>query len=189
MSILYKVFWAIRALFYGLIFGKFAFPGYVGKPIFLYGIRRAYISKRVRIFPGMRMEIHGEGKLFIEENISIGQNFHVTCRGNLTIKSGTLISGDVLITDIDHEYEEINKPIFCQGHKLSRTEIGENCFIGMGARIQAGTVLGRQCIVGANSVVRGTFPDYCVIAGVPAKIIKRYNFETESWERMKTNEN
>lgn len=54
----------------------------------------------------------------------------------------------------------------------------------MGAAIQAGTVLGKQCIVGANSVVRGTFPDYCVIAGVPAKIIRKYNAESHSWERV-----
>lgn len=54
----------------------------------------------------------------------------------------------------------------------------------MGVAIQAGTILGEQCIVGANSVVRGTFPDYCVIAGVPAKIIKIYNKESGEWVRV-----
>ena len=49
--------------------------------------------------------------------------------------------------------------------------------------IQSGTILGKQCIVGANSVVRGQFPDYCVIAGNPAKIIKKYNFNTRKWEK------
>lgn len=46
-----------------------------------------------------------------------------------------------------------------------------------------GTILGEQCIVGANAVVRGIFPDYCVIVGVPAKIIKRYNPSTKSWQK------
>ena len=66
----------------------------------------------------------------------------------------------------------------------SHTAIGENCFIGYGAVIMPGTVLGRQCIVGANSVVKGVYPDYCVIAGVPARIIRRYNFQTEEWEKV-----
>jgi len=54
----------------------------------------------------------------------------------------------------------------------------------MGVAIQAGTVLGKQCIVGANSVVRGVFPDYSVIAGVPARIIKRFNFDKNKWEKI-----
>ena len=63
------------------------------------------------------------------------------------------------------------------------TKIGENCFIGFGVAIQAGTILGKQCIVGSNSVVRGTFPDYCVIVGAPARIVKRYNPETKLWQK------
>ena len=54
----------------------------------------------------------------------------------------------------------------------------------MGACIQAGTVLGKQCVVGANAVVRGTYPDYCVIVGVPARVIKKYNPETGKWEKV-----
>jgi acetyltransferase-like isoleucine patch superfamily enzyme len=102
----------------------------------------------------------------------------------LNIGSDTVISANVFVTNIDHEYENINIPILEQDNIFKNTEIGNNCFIGIGAAIQAGTKLGNHCIVGANSVVRGSFPDYCVIVGAPAKVIKRYNFETESWERV-----
>ncbi|MNJ54691.1 putative lipopolysaccharide biosynthesis O-acetyl transferase WbbJ [compost metagenome] len=64
-----------------------------------------------------------------------------------------------------------------------KTEIGKNCFIGMGARIQAGTILGNGCIVGANSVVRGHFPDYCVLVGAPARVVKRYDPASGQWQR------
>ena len=67
---------------------------------------------------------------------------------------------------------------------VKTTSVGKNCFIGFGACIQAGTVLGKQCIVGANSVVRGHYSDYSVIAGVPARVIKRYNAETQKWEKV-----
>lgn len=71
-----------------------------------------------------------------------------------------------------------------QGYILRETSIGEGCFIGYGAAIQAGSVLGRHCIVGTNSVVRGVFPDYSVIVGAPAKIVKKYNIDRKIWERV-----
>lgn len=53
----------------------------------------------------------------------------------------------------------------------------------MSAVIQAGTILGKQCIVGSNAVVRGHFPDYCVIVGVPARIVKRYDDKSGVWKK------
>ena len=88
------------------------------------------------------------------------------------------------ITNIKHDYTNIDTPIFDQKEIIEHTSIGENCLIGMGAAIMAGTTLGKQCIVGANAVVKGDFPDYSVIAGVPAKIIKSYNSETNTWEKV-----
>jgi acetyltransferase-like isoleucine patch superfamily enzyme len=88
-----------------------------------------------------------------------------------------------MITNIDHDYQQIAKPIWEQKLIIKETKIGENCFIGYGAVIQAGTILGKQCIVGANAVVRGTFPDYCVIVGIPAKIVKRYDEKSAVWKK------
>jgi acetyltransferase-like isoleucine patch superfamily enzyme len=50
--------------------------------------------------------------------------------------------------------------------------------------LRAGTVLGEQCIVGANAVVKGSFPNHCVLAGNPAKIIKQFNEENGLWEKV-----
>lgn len=89
----------------------------------------------------------------------------------------------MFITNIDHEYRNVDKHIMDQPMSYKETIIGENCFIGFGASIQAGTVLGKQCIVGTNAVVRGTFPDYSVIAGILAKVVKHYDEETEEWTK------
>lgn len=126
------------------------------------------------------------GTVQIHDNCTIAQNVHITSKDDdLVIGGGTTILANSFITNIDHNYSEIDKPIFQQKMNIHHTEIGENCFIGMGAAIMAGTILGKQCIVGANAVVRGNFPDYCVIAGVPAKIIRKYNPETKVWEKTK----
>ncbi|MBF8456587.1 acyltransferase [Kaistella sp. G5-32] len=179
-----KMFWGLRALLYAPFFGKFGMPSYLGKPIFLKGIRNVFIGKKVRILPHLRMETQNEGTIHIQDDVVISQNVHLTSAGNLTIGKGSLILGNVFITNIDHDYKEIGVPILKQKISVKETQIGENCFIGMGAAIMAGTILGKQCVVGANSVVRGIFPDYCVIVGSPAKIVKNYNPETQIWEKI-----
>jgi acetyltransferase-like isoleucine patch superfamily enzyme len=180
---MYKIIWGIVALFYAPFFNKFSFPSHIGIPIFTSGLKNVVINKRVRIMPGLRIETHNNGKIVFEENVSIGQNFHITSASNLIIGSDSTILGNVFITNIDHDYQEIGKHILDQQMIVKETKIGKNCFIGYGAAIQAGTVLGYQCVVGANSVVRGNFPDYSVIVGSPARIVKRYNIETKIWEK------
>ena len=180
----FKILWIIRGLIYSPFFGKFGFPSYIGSPIFIGNFKRIYIGKKVRIFPGARMEVVSDtASIVFEDDISIGQNLHIISGGNLVIKTKTTISANVLITNIDHAYQEINQHILQQPHIIKDTLIGENCFIGYGSVIQAGTVLGKQCIVGANAVVRGVFPDYSVIVGSPAKIVKRYNPQNKIWEK------
>ena len=181
-----KVIWALRGIAYKLRFAKFGNMSYIGKPIILEGAKRIEIGNKVRVYPGARMETYGEkGRIIIEDNVSIGQNFHVISSDYpLVIGKNTTVSGNVLITNVDHDYTQIGEHILAQKHMTKKTRIGENCFIGYGAAIQAGTILGKQCVVGANSVVRGTFPDYCVIVGVPARIVKRYNPNLAIWEKV-----
>lgn len=183
----FKIRWLLSALFLSLFLKKIRFPTYFSFPIFFMGLNKVSIGKRVRIFPSSRIEVHGDGEIVIEDNVAIGQSFHITSASKLVIGQGTVISARVFVTNIDHEYEKIDIPILEQGLKISDTYIGRNCFIGMGAAIQAGTKLGDNVIVGANSVVRGNFPSYCVIAGVPAKIIKRYDKLHGVWRRTDAN--
>lgn len=179
-----KFFWAIRALIYAPFFGKIGLPSYIGQPILLMGIKNIFIGKRVRIYPHVRMEVHGlSSSIEIQDNVAIAQNVHITSASNLVIGRSTTILANVFITNIDHDYTEIGKHILQQKYLINETIIGENCYIGIGACIQAGTILGKQCIVGANAVVKGRFQDYSVIAGVPAKTIKRYNTYSNTWEK------
>lgn len=181
-----KYFWAIRAIIYKVRFKKIGNFSYVGKPLYLQGTRKVIIGNKVRIYGGVRIETHGEeASINIKDNVSIGQNFHITSSGSeLIIGEDTTILGNVFITNIDHDYKQIGVHILKQEFLIKETRIGQNCFIGYGAAIQAGTILGKQCVVGANSVVRGEFPDYCVIVGAPAKVVKKYNKDTGEWEKI-----
>ena len=171
-------------------YGAFGRNSIIYSPDRLVGSKNIFIAEEVCILHHARMETvaeyRGESfkpKLTIGDRTSIGQNFHVVASGNLVIGNDVTISGNVFISDCCHSYEEININAMNQKLCFQRTSIGDYSFIGYGATIQAGAVLGKQCIVGANSVVlKGNYPDYSVLAGVPAKVIKKYNFETQQWE-------
>lgn len=181
---LVKYFWGMRAIAYRIRFEKIGRLSYIGSPILLKGTKSIVIGNRVRIYPGVRMETHGKkGRIVIKDNVAISQNFHITSFGSdLIIGENTTIGGNVFITNIDHDYRQIGVHILKQDYIEKETRIGDNCFIGYGAAIQAGTILGKQCVVGANAVVRGVFPDYSVLVGAPAKVVKRYNLDSEEWE-------
>ena len=179
-------------LFYGFFLKNIGSKSFIKKPMFLTS-RYISVGRDVTIFNDARIEgiyRHFEQKfspnIVIEDGVSIQQRVHITAADTLIIGKNTMISFDVSIQDTDHEYQGIQKTIASQPLKVQKTYIGENCFIGSGAKIQAGTILGKHCVIGTNAVVRGVFPDYSVIVGIPAKIIKRYNSVTKTWER--TNE-
>jgi len=181
-----KIYWFLRGLIYKPFLGSFGFLSYMGKPLIITNFKRIFIGNKVRVFPGARIEVSDKSaSIVFEDNISVGQNLHIIsgCNQVLTIGKNTTLSANVFVTNIDHQYQDLDKHILYQPLLALKTKIGENCFIGYGAAIQAGTILGRQCVVGANSVVRGTFPDYCVIVGAPAKIVKRYNPDSQLWEK------
>ncbi len=175
--------------FYKLMFQSMGKKSMIKKPLLL-TFEFISVGDRVIIWDDARIEgIHYyAGKTFnphivLEDGVSLQQRCHITAADTLVIGKNTMISFDVSIQDTDHEYENLSMPIGNQPLRVKKTSIGENCFIGSGAKIQAGTILGRHCVVGTNAVVRGTFPDYSVIVGVPAKIVKRYDEVSRKWKK------
>lgn len=132
------------------------------------------IGSRFRCFPGLRLEVFKNAQVSIGDNVAMGQNIHITCGKKIEIKSGVCIAASVCITDVVHTYNQRDRNILECEDTYSETYIGENSFIGYGAVIDAGSRLGRGCVVGANAYVKGIFPDYSVVAGNPAKQIKVY---------------
>jgi acetyltransferase-like isoleucine patch superfamily enzyme len=99
----------------------------------------------------------------------------------ITIGDATTISMDVVFLTHDYSITKGLKMIDSElgGRFLKPIRVGSNCFIGMRSILLPGTILGDNVIVGAGSVVKGTFPDNVVIAGNPAKIL----CNTDEWAR------
>jgi acetyltransferase-like isoleucine patch superfamily enzyme len=111
--------------------------------------------------------------------IEIGDGFGISgstiySTASITIGKHATIGANCKIIDNDfHPLDSTQRKNNQIEHiKRAPIKIGDNCFIGMNSIILKGTTLGNNVVVGAGSVVHGTFPDNCIIAGNPAKIIK-----------------
>lgn len=172
--------------------GSFGKKSIVYKPLMIEGKKGIHLGKNVTIRNLARLEcLNKWNNNNILSNISIGDNTlieqmaHIIGFGNVKIGKGCLISARCFISSCNHIYEEIDKPVFEQGLISKDVEIGDNCFIGMDVKIFAGSKIGKNVIIGANSIVTGEIPPYSVAVGIPAKVIKKYDFEKKEWIKVK----
>ena len=114
------------------------------------------------------------GRITIGENCGISGTTLFSIE-EITIGDRVLIGANCKIIDHDFHPIKLKSRIENKIEDVQRRSIiiGHDCFIGMNSILLTGTVLGNNCIVGAGSVVSGNFPDNCIIAGNPAKIIRK----------------
>ena len=125
-------------------------------------------------------------KITIGDGCWIGKRNSFACIRSIDIGNDVLFAGDVHITDHSHGFQDINVPIAKQPLvSKGGIIIEDQCWLGFGCEILSGVHIGKHSIVAARAVVTKDVPAYCVVAGNPARIIKRYNFETKSWEKTK----
>lgn len=112
----------------------------------------------------------------------------VTSINKVRIGDDVLMGPNVFIADYNHEYRDVTKPVVKQGNasttpdgKLNEVHIGDGTWIGKNAVIAGNVKIGEHCVIGANTTVTKDIPPYCVVAGCPAKIIKKFDFESGKW--------
>lgn len=127
----------------------------------------------------------GEPTIVIEDNCIIAYGSIISARNRIHLEPYVNVAQQVLILDHNHAYEDVDVPIIKQGvTKGGRIRIGEGTWIGHGAAIvcsRGELTIGRHCVVSANSVVTRSIPDYSVVFGMPATIIRQYDPETKAW--------
>ena len=103
-----------------------------------------------------------------------GRGSHIVAHQSLVIGDDVFTGPYVYITDQNHGYTDPDEPIGRQLPRNAAVRIGSGCWLGAGAVVLPGARIGRNVVVAAGSVVRGTVPDRCVVAGVPAKVVRQY---------------
>ena len=124
-------------------------------------------------------------QIVLGKGVFIGRYNILSCINKIILEENVLLAPFVFIIDNTHNFSDPNVPIKAQGvFSQGPIRIKKNSWIGANVQILGGVTIGRNCIIGAGSIVNSDIPDYSVAIGRPAKVIKIYNFETNQWERV-----
>lgn len=130
-------------------------------------------------------------KIVIGNHVRISRQVQIAATNLIEIGDNVLMGSGVLITDHNHgqysnEHTSPHIPPASRPLDQSRSvRIEKNVWLGAGVVVTPDSFIGEGAVIGANSVVRGRIPAFTVAAGVPAKVIKKYDFDTGKWINIK----
>lgn len=128
-----------------------------------------------------------EPVLSIGDNCAIGDFCHIASVRKVVIEDDVLLANNIYISDNLHSYEDITIPIKDQPIKFKKEVVlRSGCWIGENVSI-IGASIGKNSIIGANSVVTSDIDDYCIAVGSPARVIKKYDMVTKKWNPININ--
>lgn len=174
--------------YYKLLFGKLGYRSRIkSSGLRLEYPKNIYIGNKVVVAEGSWLaaspHVIDSPKLIIEDNVNLGRFNQIYSTAKIVIEKAVLTADRVFISDGVHNFLDISIPIVNQGIvSKGNMVIGEGSWIGINVCI-IGASIGKNCIVAANSVVTSDVPDFCVVGGIPAIILKRYNPESKSWDK------
>jgi acetyltransferase-like isoleucine patch superfamily enzyme len=126
---------------------------------------------------------NGVGDIIIgtQSRVGIGS----TLIGPVTIGNQVQIAQNVVISGLNHNYEDISVPITEQGVSKAQILIDDDVWIGANSLITAGVHIGTHCVVAGGSVLTKSIPPYTMWGGTPAKLMKSYDFAKKEWIKAK----
>jgi len=181
MRILYKIIKKIRLqdrirIFYYKYFYKWGYFGknvYIGKNVLFDGdTKKMYLMDNVEIKDNCVFYFQLADKIYLDKNVSLEKFNILNIKGQLYIGENTMTAPFVSIVDANHRIVK-KDPIRFSGNDIDNIYIDKNVWIATGAVILKEVNIGEGAVIGANSVVNKDVPSFTIVAGTPAKIIKK----------------
>ncbi|MFM5734755.1 acyltransferase [Aeromonas hydrophila] len=178
----------ITYCYYSTTFHSFGKNNVFISPMLILGERHISIGNNCIFRNGLRLEVvdpQSDIVIDIGDNVNVEQNVHIIGRGRISIGNNVSLTAGCSIVDVVHPLQQPSSGksyATVIDDKRYDVSIGDYTMIGIGAHISPGVTIGKGCVIGAHAVVTKDIPDYCVCAGIPAKIIKRYNNDDNVWE-------
>jgi acetyltransferase-like isoleucine patch superfamily enzyme len=179
-------------------FGALGPGSRVAMPSMLLNPERLHVGRDSTIHPYCRMEIitanpHLEGptlqprdaRIVIGDRVVINSFTHFGAMSRITLGNDVGIASGVCIEDHHYEYENASaeRPLKKQPFRVADVTIEDGAMIGEHVTILPGVTVGANSWIGANSVVTTDVPAYSIAAGVPARVVRRRDPATGTWER------
>lgn len=129
------------------------------------------IGKKLLLESGVVIDAQG-GRIVLGDHVSLNDYTVLLGHGGITIGHDVRIAAHVVIASFDHNFDDVSSPIRTQGITLKPITIGDDVWIGAGAKILGGSNIGKGCVIGANAVVKGDTVPFGVYIGSPARLLK-----------------
>jgi acetyltransferase-like isoleucine patch superfamily enzyme len=127
---------------------------------------------------------NGVGSVLIGDNTLVGIGSVVI--GPVSIGSKVIMAQHIVLSGLNHSYEDIQQPIRDQPVTMRPIVIEDECWIGANVTITAGVTVGRHSVVAGGSVVTRDVPAYTVVGGNPARVLKQYDRKLGQWVKATT---
>jgi acetyltransferase-like isoleucine patch superfamily enzyme len=130
------------------------------------------VTLTVGMMPGL--DLGPDPLLRLGNGVVLGRGSHVTASRPVVFGDDVYCGPYVYVTSDNHSYDDPQEPIGRQWPRSAPVEIGSGSWLGVGATVLPGARLGRNVVVAAGAVIRGEVPDHTVVAGAPARIVRRW---------------
>ena len=122
--------------------------------------------------------------IVIGDRVTATSHLHIAAFDQILIEDDVLMASNVFLSDASHAFHTAEVPYRYQGFfRVAPIRIGRGSWLAQNVVVMPGVTIGELSIVGANSVVTKSIPDRCIAAGAPARVIRRWDPESESWAR------
>lgn len=167
------------------LFGRLGKRTRIVWPLRIVGARFCDLADNVTIQTGAYIAVlplHAEPPVLkVGKRTMIGNHAHIVATRRVEFGEAVLTADRLFVADNGHEYSDPGRPVLDQGlRQLGDVHIGDGTWIGENVCI-IGCRIGRNCVIAANSVVTHDVPDHCMVAGAPARIVKRYCSDRKAW--------
>jgi len=137
----------------------------------LHGTCRIRLGRHLYLYRALYLETQGDGRIDIDDGVVLSRGVHIVAHHRVSIGRGTMVGEYTSIRDANHVFDGTNS-LRESGHKAAPIHIGCNVWIGRGASILAGVMIGDGAVVGANAVVTRDVAPGAVVVGAPAKALR-----------------
>lgn len=131
------------------------------------------LSKKKNVDIMKKVILHDIENIKFGEYIYIGPQCEFIAEGGIEIGDNVIFGPDVKIWTMNHNYHSTEMVPYDSKHITKKVVIGDNVWIGHGARIAPGTEIGDGCVIGMSAVVRGKIPPLSVVIGNPGQIVNK----------------